>query len=472
LSCIWMSVLLETSLGTIVIDLYTTERPRCSLNFLKLCKIHYFNGCLFHNVQKNLVAQTGDPSGTGKGGSSIFEKLYGEQAQYFEREIKPKIHHKNRGTVSMVNNGHGQHGSQFFITLADNLDYLNRVHTVFGIVAEGEEWLSKINEVYCDKESRPYRNVRIHHTIVLDDPFPDPSSLEIPPSSPEFLPSYEELDIGPPRIEEDEELGEADTNLTAEELAEREAAKEARTNAQLLTLLGDLPDVDTKPPENVLFVCRLNPVTEAADLEVIFSRFGEITSCEVIRDRRTGASLQYAFIEFERKEDCEEAYFKMDNVVIDDRRIHVDFSQSVAKEWHRFRRQKYADAVETGASKGSQRHRPGPLACVESPRRKRQQEERPRWQQSHRRPPSPPRTRTPLQSPVRQEERHQSPSSSPPVEKSQQRFKKLATIKEASEKYVLLDGYTFYSLFLRSPYALHTRQFDRRGPTMSAVCST
>ena len=56
-----------------------------------------------------------------------------------------------------------------------------------------------------------------------------------------------------------------------------------------------------------------------------------INSCEVIRDHKTGDSLQYAFVEFEDKEACEKAYFKMDNVLIDDRRIHVDFSQSVSK---------------------------------------------------------------------------------------------------------------------------------------------
>src|SRR5437588_11298671 len=65
------------------------------------------------------------------------------------------------------------------------------------------------------------------------------------------------------------------------------------------------------------------------DLELIFSRFGTILSCEVIRDKRTGDSLQYAFIEFENQKDCEQAYFKMDGVLIDDHRIHVDFSQSV-----------------------------------------------------------------------------------------------------------------------------------------------
>lgn len=54
-------------------------------------------------------------------------------------------------------------------------------------------------------------------------------------------------------------------------------------------------------------------------------------SCEVIRDKVSGDSLQYAFVEFEDKKACEDAYFKMDNVLIDDRRIHVDFSQSVAR---------------------------------------------------------------------------------------------------------------------------------------------
>ncbi|CAJ0751808.1 20520_t:CDS:2, partial [Entrophospora sp. SA101] len=54
-------------------------------------------------------------------------------------------------------------------------------------------------------------------------------------------------------------------------------------------------------------------------------------SCEIIRDKKTGDSLCYAFIEFEDKDDCENAYFKMNNVLIDDKRIKVDFSQSVSK---------------------------------------------------------------------------------------------------------------------------------------------
>ena len=96
-------------------------------------------------------------------------------------------------------------------------------------------------------------------------------------------------------------------------------------------MIGDIPDADAKPPENVLFICKLNPATTGEDLEIIFSRFGPIISSEVIKDQKTGDSLQYAFIEYENEDDCLNAYFKMENVLIDDRRIHVDFCQSLAK---------------------------------------------------------------------------------------------------------------------------------------------
>ncbi|XP_056422742.1 peptidyl-prolyl cis-trans isomerase-like 4 [Hyla sarda] len=321
-----MAVLLETTVGDIVIDLYTEERPRACLNFLKLCKIKYYNYCLVHNVQRDFIIQTGDPSGTGRGGESVFSKLYGEQARYFEPEKVPRIKHKKLGTVSMVNNGSDQHGSQFLITTGVNLDYLDGVHTVFGEVTEGLDVLQKINETFVDKDFVPFQDVRINHTVILDDPFDDPPGLPIPDRSPE--PTKEQLDSG--RIGADEEIDD-NKGKPIEEIEEQLAEKEAKTKAVLLEMVGDIPDADIKPPENVLFVCKLNPVTTDEDLEIIFSRFGNIKSCEIIRDWKTGESLCYAFIEFEKEEDCEKAYFKMDNVLIDDRRIHVDFSQSVAK---------------------------------------------------------------------------------------------------------------------------------------------
>ncbi|XP_076466734.1 peptidyl-prolyl cis-trans isomerase-like 4 isoform X2 [Babylonia areolata] len=295
-------------------------------NFLKLCKVKYYNFCLFHSVQQNLVAQTGDPTATGRGGMSVYGMVYGEQARYFDMEVTPRIKHRKQGLLSMVNNGNGRHGSQFFITLGENLDYLDGEHTVFGEVAEGLEVLEKLNEAYCDDKHRPYRDIRIFHTVIIDDPFDDPEGLVIPEKSPE--PTKEMLESD--RIGVDEEVDDT-KGMTVEEIQELQAEREAKANAQLLEMVGDIPEADVKPPDNVLFVCKLNPVTTDEDLEMIFSRFGPILSCEVIKDQKTKESLQYAFIEFEEPQHCENAYFKMDNVLIDDRRIHVDFSQSVSK---------------------------------------------------------------------------------------------------------------------------------------------
>ena len=63
---------------------------------------------------------------------------------------------------------------------------------------------------------------------------------------------------------------------TAEEVEEMIAEKEAKARATILEMVGDLPSADAAPPENVLFVCKLNPVTTDEDLEIIFSRFGKI----------------------------------------------------------------------------------------------------------------------------------------------------------------------------------------------------
>lgn len=81
-------------------------------------------------------------------------------------------------------------GSQFFITLRDDLDYLDEKFPIFGQVAEGFDVLDRLNEAYVDEANRPYINIRIKHTVVLDDPFDDPKGLEemIPMQSPEHDP--------------------------------------------------------------------------------------------------------------------------------------------------------------------------------------------------------------------------------------------------------------------------------------------
>lgn len=255
--------------------------------------------------------------------------IEGPDKRFFQAEYLPKIRHSEPGLLSMVSLGDSLIGSQFFLTLGSDLTSLDGVHCVIGQVVEGLEVLRAINEVICDTTNRPYKDVRITHTVILDDPFENPRGFREPSRSPS--PSAERLRGG--RIAADEDID--DTNgKTEPELAEMRSEREAKARATILEIIGDLPDADVAPPENVLFVCKLNSVTTDDDLEIIFSRFGKIKGCEVIRDRKTGDSLQYAFIEFEDKKSCEMAYFKMDNVLIDDRRIHVDFSQSVSKfQW-------------------------------------------------------------------------------------------------------------------------------------------
>merc|ERR1712029_1320832 len=236
--------------------------------------------------------------------------------------------HTKPGQISMVTVGDNMFGSQFFLTLDENLDYLDsQGHCVFGEVVEGlDEIVQVLNETICDSDHRPYQDIRITHMIVLEHPFEDPKGLEIPPKSPEIT---KEL-LASSRIGADEELNDYE-GMEDDQIVELIAEKEAKAQATVLEMLGDLPDADVAPPDNVLFVCKLNPVTTDDDLEIIFSRFGKVKSCEVIRDHKTQDSLQYAFVEFEEQKACEQAYFKMDNVLIDDRRIHVDFSQSVSK---------------------------------------------------------------------------------------------------------------------------------------------
>lgn len=122
-----MSVILETSKGDIVVDLFVEECPRACQNFLKyvdwpslacftltlifsrgtmfdrrLCKIKYYNNCIFHYVQRNFLVQTGDPTSTGKGGDSIHGLLYGAQARFFADETKPFLKHKEKGLLGMA----------------------------------------------------------------------------------------------------------------------------------------------------------------------------------------------------------------------------------------------------------------------------------------------------------------------------------------------------------------------------------
>ena len=165
------------------------------------------------------------------------------------------------GTVSMATVASSRDpdirlaGSQFLITLGENLDYLDGKGAIFGKVVEGYDTLQNINKAFVDEKGRPLKDIRIRHTAILDDPFDDPSGLREPSSSP--LPCKAQL--ATVMIGDDEELDEHIDEAVVEKLRRE---REARAQALTLEMVGDLPFAEVKPPENVLFVCKLNPVTQ------------------------------------------------------------------------------------------------------------------------------------------------------------------------------------------------------------------
>jgi peptidyl-prolyl cis-trans isomerase-like 4 len=132
-------------------------------------------------VSKDFIAQTGDPTATGTGGESLASYLHNQTSsssgpkpkppRYFAPEITNKLKHASKGTVSMAVSPTSPPGcgSQFFITLADGIDYLDGKHAVFGHVIEGSETLDRINEAFLDKEGRPLQDIRIRHIEILGE---------------------------------------------------------------------------------------------------------------------------------------------------------------------------------------------------------------------------------------------------------------------------------------------------------------
>src|SRR3546814_2314663 len=92
-----MSVLLETSAGAIVIDLFVEDCPATCLNFLKLCKLKYYHNCLVYNVQHNYIVQTGDPCGSGEGGEALFAVLGDARRRFFPSETRKHLKHNKIG---------------------------------------------------------------------------------------------------------------------------------------------------------------------------------------------------------------------------------------------------------------------------------------------------------------------------------------------------------------------------------------
>jgi peptidyl-prolyl cis-trans isomerase-like 4 len=198
-------------------------------------------------------------------------------------------------------------------------------------VAEGFEIIKEINNEFTDDTGKPYKAIRILSTEVLIDPF---EKSKLNKDLIKFIPKDSNLNLNSSNFIEENE-----TNQEIKEISEKESKeKEIKEKAIILETLQDLPKANVKPKENILFICKLNPITTEEDLSIIFYRFGNC-KCNIIKNDN-GESLCYGFIEFDNVDSCEEAYLKMDNTIIDDRRIHVDFSQSVSKEWKNKKKRK------------------------------------------------------------------------------------------------------------------------------------
>jgi peptidyl-prolyl cis-trans isomerase-like protein 2 len=137
----------QTTHGDLNIELHCDIAPRACENFITLCERGYYNGVAFHRSIRNFMIQGGDPTGTGKGGESIWGKP-------FKDEPNSKLLHSGRGVVSMANSGPHTNGSQFFV-LYKSATHLNYKHTVFGGVVGGLATLAAMENVPVDESDRP-----------------------------------------------------------------------------------------------------------------------------------------------------------------------------------------------------------------------------------------------------------------------------------------------------------------------------
>lgn len=143
-------VVIESTLGKIAVELFPKEAPDTVANFVKLVDKGYYNGVLFHRVIPGFMVQTGDPTGTGRGGPgwTILD------------EFSPKLKHNKAGILSMANAGPDTGGSQFFITLAAT-PHLDNRHAIFGQVIEGQDVVKKIGDSPRDGSDRPKTPVKM-----------------------------------------------------------------------------------------------------------------------------------------------------------------------------------------------------------------------------------------------------------------------------------------------------------------------
>lgn len=129
--------LIKTDRGEMKVDFYEKDAPGTVANFIKLSKDGFYDGLTFHRVIPDFVIQGGCPNGTGTGGPGYKIKC----------ELDGDKQYHERGALSMAHAGRDTGGSQFFICHSRrNTAHLDRNHTVFGKVVEGQEVIDQIRQ--------------------------------------------------------------------------------------------------------------------------------------------------------------------------------------------------------------------------------------------------------------------------------------------------------------------------------------
>ena len=150
---------INTNMGKIEIELFADKTPKTVENFVGLAEKGYYKGVIFHRVIDKFMIQGGDPTGTGRGGESIWRKP-------FEDEIVPSLTFDKPGYLAMANAGPNTNGSQFFITVVPT-SWLNGKHTIFGQVIDGMEVVNAISKVQTSKpDNKPLKDVVIESVTI------------------------------------------------------------------------------------------------------------------------------------------------------------------------------------------------------------------------------------------------------------------------------------------------------------------
>jgi cyclophilin family peptidyl-prolyl cis-trans isomerase len=126
---------LETTFGTVTVELFPDDAPKTVNNFVSLAREGFYDDTVFHRVVKGFVVQGGDPTGTGSGGPG-----YKFEDEKIARDYEA-------GTVAMANAGPNTNGSQFFIVLEDLRGRLPKNYTIFGKVTNGMDVVQRISDI-------------------------------------------------------------------------------------------------------------------------------------------------------------------------------------------------------------------------------------------------------------------------------------------------------------------------------------